>query len=148
MSRQLPSTQVGQATVANFSTSAETDILVFNDQKILQKPILTFFYNILLSSSTSLDIRYYAAFVYKPTSGTGAYVAGDWFLLPGKTSATISVVSDTFLRVITSTISFVDSLAASGSGTLFPACAGFKVTGKGAGAATASATVTAMVRDN
>lgn len=144
----FPSMQVGNSSTASIATSAESDLILFNDGKILQKSILSFYFNINLGASTEVDLRYYASFVYKPLTGTGAYTATDWYLIPSKTiSGTLSLVADNFLKVA-STLSFVDSVATSNNTTIYPAIAAFKVTGKAVGAASGSISIVAMVRDN
>jgi len=139
--------QVGSTIVAALNTSAEIDLIVFNDPKTLQKSILSFFYNVSLVSATEVDFRYYAAYVYKPLSGTGAYVSTDWYQIPGKSSGTISLISDGYLSV-KSTLSFVDSFTTSGSTNIYPAIAGLKITGKSVGASSGTISIVGMVRDN
>jgi hypothetical protein len=122
--------QLGNAVTSTTST-AETDLIILNDPKSLQKGLFTFYYGVSMGGNTTVDIRYYAAYVVKPLSGTGAYTSTDWYELPGKSGGTISVVTDGFLRVQT-TLSFVDTIgtAQSNQNNAQPAAAAFKATTK------------------
>lgn len=138
--------QLGNATFSTIST-AENDLIILNDPKAIQKGVFTFYYGVSMGVNTTIDIRYYAAFVYK-TIGPNTYLSTDWYELPGKTTSTISLVSDGFLRV-SSTLSFVDTVgtAQSSQNNALPAVAAFKVTTKfSTGQGTVS--VVAMGREN
>lgn len=111
--------------------TAELDVLVITEQGRLTDSQLNAYINFTLGTHTSMEFRYYARF----TPG------GTWFELPYRNSGTGAITSVPTIANASTPANFVDDRP-------LPACAEFKITAKGVGGATGSATVALMSRDN
>lgn len=110
----------------------EEDILEITEGDKLTDSQINVFYDITYGTHNSIEFRYYARYE----------VGGSWFELPYRNEANGQIASIPTIALAASTpAKFVDSLP-------MPACAAFKITGKGVGGLNANVSAYVMSRDN